>query len=379
MASAAALARDGIDVHVLTARVDAGESVPGVTAHHRPDLFNLDAPPDARLGDPLDAAVDVIHMHQVEDPALVTFMRTTAPVLISVHGFSACTAGVHYFRPGQECQRAHGVGCVPNLIARGCAHVRDPRPLPARYKRTGRRLEALRRADRVISYSSAIDRHLSVNGLPRRSVVALFATMDPRVGVGHTKRRRVVFAGRIVAPKGVEVLVRAARTVDAEFVICGDGARMAAVRRLARRLGVSERVRFTGWLSADALAHELAQASVVALPSVWPEPFGLVAIEAFAAGRPVVASRTGGTGDWLEDGVNGLGVRPGDAGDLAHALNSLLADPARQLAMGAAGREMVAERFSAQRHVITLTDAYTRALASWRRPAGRATSDAGRV
>jgi glycosyltransferase involved in cell wall biosynthesis len=366
MASAAALAREGIDVHVLAARVESGESVPGVTAHRNPNLFDLAAPPEVRLGDVLDGTPAVIHMHQVEDPDLVAYMQAVAPVLISVHGFSACTSGVHYFRPGQECTRSHGPGCFLNLLARGCAHTRDPRPLPSTYRRTSRGLDAVRRADLVISYSSAIDRHLSVNGVMRRKVVPLFATMAPQVGSGHTARRRVVFAGRIITPKGVGVLIRAARTVDGEFVICGDGLRLAAMRRLARRLGVAERVRFTGWLSADALAHELAQASVVALPSVWPEPFGLVGIEAFAAGRPVIASATGGIGDWLQDGVNGLAVTPGDPADLARALNSLLSDPARQLAMGAAGKEMVAARFSPEQHVAALVDAYRTARLTWR-------------
>src|SRR4029078_4054853 len=103
---------------------------------------------------------------------------------------------------------------------------------------------------------------------------------------GHAGRRRVLFAGRIVEPKGVRVLIRAAREVDAEFVICGDGWRLEEMRRFAQRSGVASRVTFTGWLGGGALAHELAEASIVVLPSVWPEPFGLVGIEAFMAGRP---------------------------------------------------------------------------------------------
>src|SRR6185312_1584673 len=111
------------------------------------------------------------------------------------------------------------------------------------------------------SYSSVVDRHLSVNGVTRRKVVPLFTTMKPVVGSGHAARRRVVFAGRVVAPKGVGVLIRAARDVDAEFVICGDGWRLQEMRRLAQRLGVDERIAFRGWLGADELARELAEAS----------------------------------------------------------------------------------------------------------------------
>ena len=144
------------------------------------------------------------------------------------------------------------------------------------------------------------------------------------------------------------------------------------MRRLARRLGIEERVHFRGWLAGEELARELAEASVVAVPSVWPEPFGLGGLEAFAAGRPVVASATGGIGDWLQDGVNGLAVAPGDVGDLARALDELLGDPDRQGQMGAAGREMAARRFSAERHVAALLDAYEAARAAPGAPRGAA-------
>jgi glycosyltransferase involved in cell wall biosynthesis len=366
MASAAALAARGTSVHVVAARIESSDEVNGVTVHHRPHLFDAQASPRERLGEEIAPVPSVVHLHQFEDPDVVAVMRERAPVVISVHGYTACTSGVHYFRPGEECGRPHGRGCVPNLLLRGCAHTRDPRGLPAAYRHATRGLRALRSADLVVSYSTVVDRHLEANGLMRRELVQLFTTMVPRTGSGHSTRRRVVFAGRVIAPKGVAVLIHAARSVEAEFVICGDGWRLDAMRRLVRRSGLESRVRFTGWLGPDQLAEELAEASVVALPSLWPEPFGLVGIEAFAAGRPVVASATGGVGDWLEDGVSGVCVRPGDRRALARALNELLDDPARQAAMGAAGRETVARRFSAERHVASLLHAYRRARSTWR-------------
>jgi glycosyltransferase involved in cell wall biosynthesis len=189
--------------------------------------------------------------------------------------------------------------------------------------------------------------------------------MPAKSGAGHETRRRVVFAGRIVMSKGIDVLIRAACRVEAEFVICGEGRRLDDMRRLAQRLGIAERVCFKGWLDAERLADEFANASLVVMPSVWPEPFGLVGIEALAAGRPAVASLTGGVVDWLEDGVAGLGVPPGDELELARALNELLADPGRQAAMGMAGRRVVADRFSPERHVAALLGGYRAARAHW--------------
>lgn len=365
MASAAALAEHGVGVSVLAARVESTAPTPGVTLFHAPELFNARASIATRLGDAMSLQPTAVHLHQFDDPDVLVAIRARAPVVLSAHGYTACTSGVHYFRPGQECGRPHGLGCIPRLAVPGCAHTTDPRSLPGSYKRAGRGLRALRGADLAVSYSSAVDRHLSVNGVTRRRVVPLFTTVAPAVGSGHEARRRVVFAGRIVAPKGVGVLIRAAAEVDAEFVICGDGWRLNEMRALARELGVEQRVSFRGWLDTDELARELAEASVVAMPSVWPEPFGLVGIEAFAAGRPVVASATGGVEDWLEDGVNGLSVEPGDAHALARALRELLDDPARQQAMGAAGRRMAAAKFCPERHVEALSEAYLSAREIW--------------
>jgi glycosyltransferase involved in cell wall biosynthesis len=373
MTSAAALARHGVRVSVAAARIEHGEPVPGVELIEAPLMFDERADPAARLGGALASAPTAAHLHQFDDPEIVAAIRETTPAVISSHGYSACTSGVHYFRPGSECMRAHGPGCIPRLPA--CAHTSDPRGLPASYRKASRSLAALRLADLALSYSSVVDRHLAINGIARRGVIPLFTTMAPAVGSGHAGRRRVVFAGRLVLPKGIAVLIRAARRVDAEFVVCGDGWRLEQMRRLAQKLGVAERVEFRGWLSSEALAVELAEASLVAMPSLWPEPFGLIGIETFAAGRPVVASATGGVGDWLQDGVSGLTVKAGDERELATAIERLLDDPDRQAQMGAAGRQTVAERFSEERHVAALLEAYGTARASWESAGGGRRTD----
>ncbi|HEX3692381.1 MAG TPA: glycosyltransferase family 4 protein [Solirubrobacteraceae bacterium] len=367
IASATALARHGFRVGVLAAQLESRERVPGVELLQAPALFDRQAAPRVRAGTAVEFNADVIHLHQMDHPEMVDWLRGSAPVLVSAHGYTACASGLHYFRPGHECARGHGLGCVPQLLLRNCAHTRRPDRLPAAYERATRGLEAMRRADLAVSYSGAIDRHLAANALQRRALVPLFSTVTPRSGSGHRERRRVVFAGRVVSAKGVSVLVRAAHRLQGEIVVCGDGWQLESTRRLAQHLGVADRIDFKGWLPEDQIAEELAQASVVAVPSLWPEPFGLVGIEAMAAGRPVVASATGGTTDWLHDGVNGVLVHPGDARGLARALEELLDDPERQSTMGLAGQRLVADRFSPERHVAALERAYLRAGEHWRR------------
>ena len=368
-ASARLLARRGLDVHVLCARVESRDTAPGVTVHHSAELFNQSAALEARVVDALAFAPDIVHFHQLEDPDLVRSARAQAPVVVSSHQYTVCTSGQYYLRPGVECTRSHGVGCLLSLATHHCSPGFPRKQVPLRYRGRTRRLEALRRADLVVSYSSSVDRHLAANGLTKRRIVPLFTTIPAKPRPACEGQRRVLFAGRIVGVKGLPVLLRAARDVDAEFVVCGDGRQLDQDRELAKRLGVGPRVRFIGWLAADDLARQIASASVVALPSLWPEPFGLVGIEALAAGRPVVASDTGGVVDWLEHGVNGLRVRAGDATSLASALTALLDDPQRRAAMGNAGRATIDARFSPQAHLDALLGCYLAASENWR--AGR--------
>jgi glycosyltransferase involved in cell wall biosynthesis len=147
-------------------------------------------------------------------------------------------------------------------------------------------------------------------------------------------------------------------------VVCGEGRQLQSLQALTRELGIGERVRFAGWLEPAQLASELASAAVGVVPSLWPEPFGLVGIEALALGRPVIASVTGGIPDWLHEDV-GIGVPPGDARALARALAELLDDTPRRQAMGTAGRALVSSRFSPASHVETLLDSYRAARGSW--------------
>ncbi len=357
-ASAAALAQSGVEVTVLAARSDDDAGPARVIVSER--LFDRTADSATRVGDARDVHADIVHVHQADHPELVAYLRRDAPLVVSAHGYSACPASVHYFRPGQECHRSHGPGCIVNMLGRGCAHGRGPGAWRDMYTRSGRALEALRHADLAVSYSSVVDRHLAENGLERRAIVPLFSTLPPSPQ-RPPKPRRVLYAGRLVQPKGVDVLVRAAARVDCELVVCGDGRELEPLRRRASSLGIDSRVTFTGWLAEDELAEQIADAAVVAIPSLWPEPFGLVGIEAFAAGRPVVASDTGGVRDWLTEGIDGLAVPPGDVAALAGALERLLGDGALCERMGVAGRQAVGERFESSHHVHALLESYAAA------------------
>ena len=126
---------------------------------------------------------------------------------------------------------------------------------------------------------------------------------------------------------------------------------------LTQELGLSERVTFFGGLQPEEIAEYRRRSAIVVVPSLWPEPFGMVGPEAMLMRRPVVAYRVGGIPEWLHDGVTGRLVSPGDVNGLAQALETLLDDPGLASKMGIAGAK-VAAQWKPEQHAASLLKIY---------------------
>ncbi len=168
------------------------------------------------------------------------------------------------------------------------------------------------------------------HGAPRErlATLPLFPSL-PIAAPGVEPRDTILFLGRMTTLKGGDVLVRAVGRVASDLgrplrlVMAGDGPQRAAWHRLAIRERVA--AEFPGWLNASGRLAAMAQASVLAVPSIWPEPFGLVGLEAAARGVPAVAFDTGGISQWLRHDVSGLLVPPaGGYRGMATALATVL-------------------------------------------------------
>lgn len=316
-----------------------------------------------RILDWLDAEkIDVVHFHDVDDAGLVSATGRVTATVVSAHGWSGCGPGTRYFGTGRECKRAHGPLCAPNMLLRNCKHTRSPFGVSSFYRRATERLSALRAAHVAAAHSTAMAEHLSQNGVDRVQLVPMPIEVPRATPNPPASPPRVAFIGRLTDVKGVDVLLHAARWFEAHIDICGDGYRRPDLIRLADRLGLEQRVTFHGWRSGLELEQIYERATLVVIPSVYPEPFGMVGPEALARCRPVVASQTGGVSDWLDHGVSGLTVPPGDPMALGRAVGELLEAPEESASMGAAGRQGVIERFSEQRHVEALLAAYGAAV-----------------
>ncbi|MDT8435307.1 MAG: glycosyltransferase [Gemmatimonadota bacterium] len=208
----------------------------------------------------------------------------------------------------------------------------------------------------VVPYGSAIED----DGAP----VARAAGADP-------DRLRILFVGRLVERKGVEILLRAVARLPAasgaELTVIGAGERERSIRREIESLGLAGRVRMPGFVSRRRLEEEYARADVFVLPAVVDakgdtEGLGVVLLEALRYERPVVASAVGGIPDIVEPGHTGLLVPPGDPGALAEALQRIAADPAAARDMARRGRVRARERFGWRAVLDRTEEAYRTAL-----------------
>jgi glycosyltransferase involved in cell wall biosynthesis len=167
----------------------------------------------------------------------------------------------------------------------------------------------------------------------------------------------VVALGRLVPIKDHLTLFEAmARVPDAHLAVVGDGELRASLEARVAQMRLGDRIHFTGWMTD--VASVLSDVDVVALTSR-NEGTPVSLIEAAACGRASVATKVGGVGMVVEDGVNGYLTRPGDAVGFAAAVERLLAEPETRRGMGLAGRERVRQRFSQERLLSDIRALYT--------------------
>lgn len=206
----------------------------------------------------------------------------------------------------------------------------------------------VRRIDRVLApsgyFAEAVRRdtcRVPVAVLPNG--IERTAARQPLRGTGE-----LLFVGRTEPVKGVRILIDAfrlllARHPGARLTVVGEGSELATLRSAAADLADSGRLVFRGWLTQPEVAECLAAASVVVLPSLWPENFPTVALEALQVGRPLVASRVGGLPE-LVGPDNGVLVPAGDPDALAEALGGLIGDRERLERLGA-GSALRSDRY----------------------------------
>ena len=299
---------------------------------------------------------DVIHLHNNYRCAVTVNLALRGHrVVQTVHDYTA-------LYPTAFCAKERSCAGRSPLVAlrHGCLNWKVF--LAAGWLLYNRRFLDRRIVGRFIAPSRDLARHLERRGYSDVHHLPNFTSVPAAPEEPLPDRPVVLYVGSLIAHKGVDVLLRAfARVVrdveGAALWLVGSGPDEPRLRALVAELDVPD-VRFLGHQRHDALGRFYRAARVVVIPSLWLENAPLVAHEAMAHARPIVASAVGGLPELLGDGRSGCLCARGDAVDFAATLGRLLANPGLAAEQGARGREHLHALGGVDHHVDRLVRMY---------------------
>ena len=315
-----------------------------------------------------DVRPDVVHLHAVHyalSPRMLTWLLGRTAVVYTIHDVAPiCLRQTKLHRDGACCTKAVGLGCITS----GCHRLSEQAgwlrgALDALHNR--HQLACYRRLPALIVPSRYLGEQMEINGCDDGHVHVVphftrYADAPAPQRAAHD-RPHLLFVGRLTAEKGTHVLAQMLvdlRAQEWELNIVGTGPLESVLRARLDGVGLTKRVHFLGPLAKTELGEAYARCDAVVMPSLQPESFGLVGVEAFSFGKPVVGFVSGGMSEWLVPEQTGLTAPHGDTSALGVQLARLLADAELRRRLGAAGRTLVDERFGPQRHVRTLRELY---------------------
>jgi len=304
---------------------------------------------------------DIVHLHTMGElsPAAL-FAVWDIPFVITVHGPEEFTrALIPWILPASDYRNATYRRSDLRVIGR----------LRSLYLRVIQRpayLLALRRCGALVAPSAFIARVLEKDVDPGRIIQIDNGIDVPDAACPPPGRGRFCFVGRLEAVKGVDVLLRAFARAREQcpgmtLTIAGEGAERATLEALAAQLGLAGDVTFLGRVEPNEVVCALVHSDALVIPSVWPEAFGLVIIEAMGVGRAILGSRVGAIPELVADGVSGLITDPYDEGALANGMVRLASQPDLCRQMGEAGRRNAAA-YTASAFVSNILALYNRTV-----------------
>jgi glycosyltransferase involved in cell wall biosynthesis len=319
---------------------------------------------------------DIIYVHAMEDLPIAARIVEIAPAILFAHAYyGTCISGNKMFaapRP-RPCARRFGWRCLVQYYPHRCGGL-NPLRMWNEYQKQSARLGLLTRYAAILTASAHMRAEFVRHGLPAERMHVLRLPIVPRfpspgdatvqAAPEEDRELRLLFVGRMIGLKGGRIMLDALPLVAASLkrplalTFVGDGSdrmRWEQKARWTQAANTDLNIEFTGWLDSSQLEQLMLSSDLLVVPSTWPEPFGLVGVEAGSHGLPAAAFAVGGIPEWLSDGVNGR-LAPGDppsAAGLARAIVECVRDPAELARLGAGARKL-ASRFDLNEHIDAL-------------------------
>ncbi len=325
----------------------------------------------------------LVHIHSVYytlSPLIIRAIRKIKPVIYTVHD----VLGYCFKNPRAErledrakilpktksiCNKPLGIECIKNRCISLLSGENIFNNL-LRYFITLWKFREFRKLDKFIVHSEYIKNELIKNGFPVKKIVLLnmFIPLSDKWEaheMHECNNNTILYVGSLFRSKGIFELIdvfNLLRDIDWKAKIIGDGYCIDDLKNYLRELNLSERVQFIGKVNRDELGKFYQTASVVVFPSMCPESFGMVGIEAMYFGKPVVAFAAGGVIEWLKNGDTGLLVNFGDINLFAEKLRSILLNKELSKKLGNNAREAAKNYICRDRYVESVINIYSQTI-----------------
>ncbi len=320
---------------------------------------------------------DLVHVHNtfmMVSPSLYSACKEAhIPVIQTLHNFRIFCPAAKFFRDGQVCE-----DCVHHSLWRTVAyscyrHSRAATTGVALMLAVHRWLGTwMRLVDCYIALTEFSRKKFTQAGLPAEKILLKPNFLSPDPGARQGAGEYALFVGRLSEEKGPQTLLAAWGRLNScvPLEIVGDGPLHSELQNEAQRCMMGS-IHFCGRMPRDRTIAVIRQARFLIFPSEAYETFGLVAIEAFACGVPVIASRLGAMEEIVDAGRTGLHFRPGDAEDLAAKVEWAWTHPKEMEVMGLEARAEYEAKYTAARNYQMLMEIYQRAITAQRGSAPR--------
>ncbi|MDP3985719.1 MAG: glycosyltransferase family 4 protein [bacterium] len=293
---------------------------------------------------------EIAHIHniyqQISPSVLGTLRRNKIPTVMTVHDFALLSPNYTLFDHGAICER--GIEHPWQVVKHKCIkNSAIASALAATVFFIHKKLKLYERGiDRFIAPTQFVKEMLVQNGFREDRIAVLPHFYDASHVIPSYVGSYVGYVGRLSPEKGVGVLIRAAALAPNILVrIAGTGPDAAKLMAYVEEQSIKN-VEFVGRLDGEALQQFYTNASLLVVPSIWYEVFGRVVLEAYAAGKPVIASNIGGLPEVVKEGETGILVPPGDAAALAERIQSLFRNADLIRKMGESARRVVEQEYA---------------------------------
>jgi len=271
------------------------------------------------------------------------------PVVQYLHNYRMGCVNGFFLNHGEPCQRCMHGNFMP-AFKTACWHgSRLKSGLMGAITAHARGMDLFHRIHHWVAISESQKAEHVLMGIPDEKITVIPHFLESKETIPpYPEQGDVLFAGRLSPEKGVDRLLHAWNLLGdcgRTLWIVGDGPERGRLETMSRDLALRN-VRFTGFLKHAEMPEIWERAACSIVPSVWKEPFGMVVLEAWSKGRPVIAHRIGALPEIISHGSDGLLVSPGHPAELADAIRSLLLKPEPGRSMGLAGLQKLKEKHS---------------------------------